>query len=585
MVNTVLSWSKLITAAVALCVFLLVAEAASAATLSLTPSTGVYTTGSSFTATVKLNTQGQPINAAEGVLKFNPKELQVLSINQNSSIFNLWTIEPTFSNSAGTVSFGGGSPRGYTGSSGTILSVTFMPKNAGTAAVNFTSGSALAADGQGTNVLSSMKGGSYTIGAQATNPQPEEIVQYVAPANTPSAPSVTSSTHADADSWHTDTTAQLAWTVPSGVTAVRTALSDNPGSVPVVVYEPPITEKTLEELEQGVQYFHLQFKNENGWGRVAHYRLAVDSEKPTSFEIEMLSDESGVNPEPTLKFVVEDAVSDVRRFIVQIDGGEGVEYVDETGSSTYKLPRLEPGRHSVVVEAFDEAGNSIVANYAFDIASFERPEFTEVPAQIASDVVPVLRGATRPNATLTITVTPKSGEVPSGFVGEYTVVASEDGGFTFIPDASFSNGVYEIVAIAIDEYGAQSDPSEVVRLVVTDPGYVQIGSMLVSFFSLLIPLIALVLLFVLAVLFLWNRIRRIGGYVVRETKEAEESVVTSFANLRSILDTHAKTLAASRKTKKLTKAETELINAMRQELQEAERRVRKEVSDVDDIVT
>src|SRR3990167_2971187 len=154
-----------------------------AATLSLSPSTGVYTTGSTFTARVIVNTEGKPINAAEGTVKFNPAEITVVSVNRTGSIFNLWVTEPTFSNSAGTISFSGGMPSGYTGSAGTIFNITFRTTNASNAKVNITNGSVLANDGMGTNVLSSMNGGSYTISAASVSPAPE-VVEYVAPANT-----------------------------------------------------------------------------------------------------------------------------------------------------------------------------------------------------------------------------------------------------------------------------------------------------------------------------------------------------------------------------------------------------------------
>ena len=555
------------------------AFAADAASLSISPSTGVYTTGSPFTVRVVLNTQGQAINAAEGSLSFDPQQMTVQRINQSGSIFNLWTIEPEFSNSAGTISFGGGSPRGYTGSAGTILSITFLPRSAGTAKLNFTTGSALAADGLGTNVLSSMGSGTFTIAAQSTTPEPEEI-EYIAPANTPAAPVVRSSTHRDPEAWHQGTTAELSWTVPAGVTGVRTGLTRSPNSVPTVVYETPISARTLEDLEQGVQYFHIQFRNADGWGRVAHYRLAVDSEKPSQFDIELLETTPG-DPEPTLFFDVTDATSPVRDFIIQINGGEPIEYTDETGSSTYQLPSLEPGRHSVVVEAFDAAGNSIVSSFAFDIAAFEKPVFEEYPRRLSVGVVPVITGVTRPEAELEIRV------VRVGASTEpqtYTVTSDVNGGFTFIPDGPFDQGVYELSARATDTFGAQSEWSDPVRMVVTEPGYIQFGTMLVSALSLFVPLVALLLLLILATLYFVRRIRRISGYIIRETEEAETSVTNAFGRLRSIVDTHATTLASSRKTKKLTKAESELITALRQELQESERRVKKEVGDVDDIV-
>jgi hypothetical protein len=172
-----------------------------ASTLSLSPATGVYTTGSTFSVRVVVNTKGAPINAADGTLTFNPKELQVVSVSRTSSIFNLWTTEPTFSNAAGTITFSGGSPTGYTGGSGTVMSVTFRTLGAGSPRVSLSSGSVLAADGRGTNVLTSMGSGAYTVSAVSENPEPEVIIEFVPPANTPAAPKISSDTHGNPDGW------------------------------------------------------------------------------------------------------------------------------------------------------------------------------------------------------------------------------------------------------------------------------------------------------------------------------------------------------------------------------------------------
>ena len=299
-----------------------------AATLSVSPNTGVYNAGTSFTVRVVVNTQGKPINAAEGTLKFNPQEITVVAVDRSSSIFNLWVTEPTFSNSAGTINFSGGMPTGYTGSAGTIFNVTFRSTSANTARVSLTGGSVLANDGQGTNVLSSMNGGTYTIQAPSTSPTPE-VVEYVPPANTPGLPQITSTTHADQQLWYTTKEALLKWTLPAGVTQVRTLLDDKAGTIPTKVYEEPISEIRLSDLPEGVSYFHLQFRNADGWGKVSHFRLAVDSTKPDSFTITQSENNDSSNPEQVLKLESVDKTSTVNRYQIKIDNEEPYEFIDE----------------------------------------------------------------------------------------------------------------------------------------------------------------------------------------------------------------------------------------------------------------
>lgn len=554
--------------------FTLSAEAAS---LSLSPGTGVYTAGQTFTARVVVNTSGSPINAADGSLAFNPNELSVVSVSKGS-IFNLWTAEPAFSNGAGTISFSGGNPTGYKGSAGTILSVRFRAKNAGTSKVNFIKGSVLAADGRGTNVLTGMNGASFTIAANEVIPEPETI-EYIAPANTPSAPSVKSSTHSDQSQYYSAKEALLSWTLPSDITGVRTLLDENSGTIPTKVYDTPISSITLSDLDEGVQYFHIQFRNSDGWGRVSHYRLAVDSEKPTNFDISLPDNADLSNPEQTLVLNVKDATSKASKFTIQLDGGDPYEYMDESGGSTVTLPSLEPGQHSVIIEAFDEADNSIIDTFSFSILAFDKPQFTEYPSEINEEVIPVLKGITRPNSSVEISVD-KSGLDRQ----TYSITSDKDGVFTFIPDGRFSLGVYEISAIAIDQFGAQSDQSDVIKIAVQQPGYMQIGSMIVNTLSIIVPLVALVVLLVLLVVYSVGRLRRLRGGVRKESKEALAILEAEFSKLQKVLQSQKSTLESTRKSKTLTKAETVLVETLDKAIISAKRKVKDEVEDVEEVI-
>lgn len=555
----------------------------SAATLSLTPDTGVYTAGGTFTARVVVNTSGASINAADGTISFNPRELSVISISKGST-FNLWTAEPSFSNSTGKITFSGGTPTGYKGSAGTVISITFRAASAGSPRVSFTSGSVLAADGMGTNVLTTMNGGAYTISAQDVVPEPETI-EYIAPANTPGTPSIESSTHPDSSKWYTEKTAELSWVVPSGVISVRTLLDENSGSIPTKVYDSPISSISIPDLEEGVTYFHLQFRNADGWGKVAHYRLAIDTEKPSSFDISLQENADLSNPIQTLVFKAVDETSNVRRFLVQLDGAEPYEFIDETGSSTHTLPSLQPGHHTLIVEAFDEAGNSIISTFSFGILAFDKPQFTEYPSQINEEVIPVIKGITRPNAEVIITMLQTGLAVSSESASkEYKVTSSASGEFVFIPDGRLSLGVYELTAYAVDQFGAQSAPSEPIRIAVQQPGYIQLGAFMVSVLSVIVPLLALSALLIFGTIFLFARLRLLRRGVDRETKEALSMLSSEFKKLQDELALQKQDLENARKTKKLTKAEETLFSTLSQSLASSQSRVQKEIGDVEDLV-
>ncbi len=550
------------------------ASTAEAATLRISPETGVYSAGATFSARVVVVTGGQSVNAAEGDVSFNPSDLSVVGVSKDGSIFNLWTREPSYSNVNGTLSFGGGSPSGYTGSAGTVMSIIFRTKHAGTTAVTFSGGSILAADGRGTNIISGMQGGSYTVQALTTTPAPE----YVAPPNTPAAPNVTSSTHPDQKAWYKEKAAKLSWKLPGDVTALRTALDTKETSIPTKVYETPVANIALSDVPEGVSYFHIQFKNKDGWGRVAHYRLAVDSEKPKTFTIESAEGNDVSTPEQRFFLNVVDTTSGVHTFSIQIDGGDKIKFDDPEGKHLYTTPTLGPGNHTIVAEAFDGAGNSIVASYDFSVNAFEKPLFTEYPKEVPSTVIPVLRGTTRPGAKVIVTLT-KVGA--SGT--DHEVIADEQGVFTFIPEARLQEGVYEIKAVATDKSGARSLPSDSIRIAVQEPGYLRIFGTAVSVLSVVVPLFALLILLVLLIWHSFHRFQQLRARIRKEVGEAEQSLVHEFDGVIATLSEHVTSLREVRRGK-VTIKEEEIFESLKETLKGAERRVKKEIDDIERLV-
>lgn len=139
---------------------------ADAASLSFYPASGSHPVGSSFTVGVYVASSDQAMNAASGVISFPTGMLEVVSVSKSGSIFTIWADEPSYSNGAGTVSFEGLVPNpGFIGSSGKVITITFRVKSVGSPSLRFSSGSALANDGRGTNILTGTGNALFTLGA------------------------------------------------------------------------------------------------------------------------------------------------------------------------------------------------------------------------------------------------------------------------------------------------------------------------------------------------------------------------------------------------------------------------------------
>ena len=71
--------------------------------------------------------------------------------------------------------------------------------------------------------------------------------------------------------------------------------------------------------EDGINYLHVRFKNNKGWGVTAHYRIAIDTQPPLAFAIQIEGGISTDNPRPKLLFQTGDALSGIDTYLVQIN--------------------------------------------------------------------------------------------------------------------------------------------------------------------------------------------------------------------------------------------------------------------------
>lgn len=345
-----------------------------AADLALSPSTGSYGVGQTFTVTVRAVPNGDNVNAVEAGLKFDPALLSVISVGKTGSAFSLWTTEPTFSNAAGTVTFGGGSPTPFTAASN-IVTVTFRTVAAGSANVTFQNASVLAADGRGTDVFENGASATYTITAATTptpsptptptpaEPEPEEDSdEAIIFGDPPRPPEVGSQTYLDPNVWYKETEGLFSWTLPFDVNVVAVEISDDPENKPEenkeAVMDPPIEEFliTKDIIKDGVQYISVNFKNQVGWGAPTNRKLQIDTTPPEPFAINV---RAGTTPDsfPLLTFEANDVTSGIERYEMTIADQEPISVTPDEARIGYLLKELEDGTYTVKVVAYDFAGN------------------------------------------------------------------------------------------------------------------------------------------------------------------------------------------------------------------------------------
>lgn len=346
------TYKKVLFSFLILFVFNLCFGVAQAATLLLSPASANAVVGRNLSVSVVVSAPDQAINAVSGVVTYPADLLEVVSLAKAESVISMWVQEPTFSNLAGSVNFEGVvlNP-GFTGNSGKVLTINFRPKQPGLATLRFVSPNILANDGSGTNVLISAGQGQY----QLTSALPEPVATPI-PAGR--ALVLKSQTHPDQTRWYRDTSAEFSWDLPSDATAVRLLVDQSRDSVPSVLYEPALSAKKIDDLPEGVSYFHAQVRTAEGWQPTAHYRLQIDATPPDHLVVSEVSRVDQMDPQIKLKFDASDALSGIDRYEIALPGQDTVTWRGDR-DEVYESEALPAGTHTITVRAFDRAGNML----------------------------------------------------------------------------------------------------------------------------------------------------------------------------------------------------------------------------------
>lgn len=545
--------------------------AVSAAALYFSPSSGSYAVGSSIVLNVYVSSADQAMNAASGVISFPRDKLEVISLSKTGSILSLWVQEPSFSNSAGTVNFEGIALNpGFTGASGKILTVNFRVKAGGAAALNFLSGSVLANDGQGNNILTSLGTAQFSLGG-AVSPGAPETITLTELADTPAAPEISSPTHPDPTKWYALSEAKFTWNVTKDIIGARLLVGRIPTAIPTVTYSTPISSKEISDLADGIWYFFVQLRNAQGWGSVSRFRFQIDTEKPNRFEITEVKREDLTNPHVQFVFDAEDDTSGIDHYEVRIDN-QNPEIWQDDGGHIYETAAIEPGKHTLLAKAVDKAGNSLATFVDFFVEALEPPIITDYPKTLASGETLTIRGKTKyPDAWINVFLQHEKDE-PKG----YLVKSGKDGTFTFVAEERLMSGIYSAWAEVANTRGVKSGPGEKVTIMVERPAFLRIGAGLISFLAIVVPLIALILLLVYLSWHWWHKFAVLRKRARREIREAEHTLHKAFDLPKEAVGEQIRVLEKIKSKRELTEEEEKIIERLKKDLDDAEKLMKNE---------
>ena len=494
-----------------------------AADFDIYPQTGTFGSEQEFEINLKIDSAGETINAAQAKLNFPANIIEIKNISKDGSIFNFWLGEPEFSNTDGTIEFIAGTTNGVSGSSLQVLKITFKAKGIGSSDISFIDSSITAADGSGTNILSKSNGASFIISSTSTIPKSENVpIPTPVPVTRkpaqatglPTTPSVSIALYPNPANWYNFVSQFTpAWNLPPDVSGLNTAFNTNPNFVVPPDSEGLFEAKTLPAIsEDGIYYFHTRFQNNKGWGSTIHYRIAVDTQPPIPFKIEVKTGLISDNPSPKLAFNTNDSLSGVDHYDITVNSEEAVVIRE----SEYSLLPRQPGEYVIRVRAFDKAGNSIEDVAKIEILPIETPQITSINKKIilGSDDSLRMKGLAILGTNTIITIEDQN----EFLVLQEEVATNPQGEWEFRLDRELRRGDYFVTVKARDSRGALSLSTGPIKVSYVEKAVISLFGLDVTLRGLII---ILVIAGVLATLWFWRKT------LLHLTKSQRESVIIS----------------------------------------------------------
>lgn len=546
---------------------------AQASVMGVYPSATTANVGNIVPVKISVSTNGEVINNAESVVSYPTDLLEVTAISKTNSIFSLWVDEPTFSNVSGEVNFNGGLPSpGYQGNLGEVLTILFRTKKPGLANISLKNSAIRANDGLGTNVFKGGYNSSINIlsGAKST-PAENEVVPSV---KIPSKPVVNSPTHPDQNSWYQNKEVTFNWKTPSNVDYVKTLFNNKASSEPTVSYDNSVTERTINNVSDGIYYFHIKYVNDFGSSPTQHYKVQIDSIAPEKFNLSVIQ----VDGNNQVILDAKDNGSGIDHYQLTIDEQNSfrVNKTDLDLQNNYILPLQSKGKHTLKVVAYDFAQNHTESATTFFSSDISAPKIKVEDKQInRGDSIVISGTSDYPNTDVNIylNIDTKDEKI-------YTVKSDSDGAFKIKTDKINKGDSVSInarVAISKDVLGAMSDT---LTVYISDTSVVNTSKSIIYIMSFVVPALFMIIVAILMVYAGWYRFFGLRRRIKSEIKAVQTSVHKVMNEFRKELAEQLEYLQEKKEDRTITKKEEKIIAELKKNIDRVEEVIEKKIGEI-----
>jgi hypothetical protein len=298
--------------------------------------------GQTFIQDLRLDTDGEQINALDIELLFNQEVLEIVDILDSKSFLNLWVQKPSFSNTNGNLIIQGGVIGGYAGD-GLILQIVFRAKKKGFSTVSFNSNSkVLLHNGEGTPARGLFSGSKFNVLGE----KDDNI-------------SIFSKTHKREEYWHQNNKIEIFWEASNKNKysyIFSRDIPENPDD-----YADDIKPFVYTNPSDGIYYFSIKESKDNGltWGQIERYRILQDRTPPEKIEIILGQEEKSFDGKFFIAFNSNDKASGLDYY--EVRENNLMNFLLRRGSwlkTANPYPLSEDGLGNIIeVKAVDKAGN------------------------------------------------------------------------------------------------------------------------------------------------------------------------------------------------------------------------------------
>ena len=291
-----------------------------------------------------------------------------------------------------------------------------------------------------------------------------------------------------------------------------------------------------------------------------------------TFEISEIERNDLTDPVVSFKFNANYKSPGVDHYEIQIDNGVKKIW-QANNTSTYQTGVLNYGTHTITVRAFDHNGNFLTDSATFTIKALNAPIITDYQSKISNrDNINIAGKTEYENAKVKILLAQGDNEPK-----DYKVESDHNGNFVYIILDKLTDGIYTLQAQVIDTRGAMSDLSDKLTINVSPTQLTQVSSQATFLLSVIIPLTALVFLFVFIIWYTWRKFRATHRKLNSKIIGVEHSIHKAFELLKEDVQDQVKMLEHARTKRQLTAEEDKIIKHFKEDLEDTERFIKKEI--------